>query len=548
VDVGAQLERARGYHRRHAWADAYDAFEAIDRVRPLDIDDLERLAESAHVLGRGEPAARLLQRVYQVHADAGRTGRAVRAAFYLWHTLIAEGEFAHAGGWIARAWRLAESEPDCAEVGYLLVPEAERQFGMGEFADAVETAGRMSALAARIGDRGDHDLVAIAAHIQGRARIRQGRVADGLALLDEALVGVTAGETSAGITSWIYCSAIDACRELHELRRAREWTVALNAWCDARPQYTGALSAVCRVHRAELLLLGGAWPDAVREARLACDQLTRGYGEAMAGPAFYQLAEAHRLGGQSAAAEEAYRAASRYGGQTQPGLALLWLAQGRVDAAAAAIGRALAETSPPLARFRLLPAYVEIMLAGHDVPAARDGAKELAGIAAAYRSPGVRARSAYAGGAVELAGGRPQTALPALREAWRLWCDLDAPYEAACARVLIGLACRALHDDGSAALELDAARSTFAELGAVVDLARTERMIGPGGGPDAGGLSRRELEVLRLVAAGKSNQAIAAELTISDRTVERHLSNIFAKLGVGSRTAAAAYAFAHGMH
>jgi ATP/maltotriose-dependent transcriptional regulator MalT len=321
----------------------------------------------------------------------------------------------------------------------------------------------------------------------------------------------------------------------------------LNAWCDARPQYTGALSAVCRVHRAELLLLGGAWPDAVREAQLACDQLTRGYGEAMAGPAFYQLAEAYRLGGDSGAADEAYRSASRYGGQTQPGLALLWLAQGRVDRSVAAIRRALAETAAPLARFRLLPAYVEIMLVRPDVAAAREGAKELDEIAAAYGTSGLRARSAYANGAVDLADARPQTALPALREAWQLWCDLDAPYEAACARVLIGLACRALQDDGSATLELDAARSTFARLGAGVDLARTDRMIRAAGGPDSGRLSRRELEVLRLVAAGRSNQAIAAELTISDRTVERHLSNIFVKLGVGSRTAAAAYAFAHGI-
>ena len=545
MDVAAELERAREYHRRQAWADAFDAFEAVDRVAPLAIDDLGRLAESAHILGRCDEAGRLLQRVYQVHADAGDTGAAVRAAFYLWHTLIAKGEFAHAGGWIARARRLAEPEPDCAEVGYLLVPEAERQFGAGEFAGAFATAARMTALGARIGD---HDLVAIAAHIQGRARIREGRVVEGLALLDEALVGVTAGETSAGITSWIYCSVIDACRELSELRRAREGTLALNAWCDARPQYTGVFSAVCRIHRAELLLLGGAWPDAVREAQLACEQLTRGYGEVMAGPAFYQLAEAYRLGGDPGAADEAYRNAGRYGGQTQPGLALLWLAQGGVDRSVAAIRRALAETALPLARFRMLPAYVEIMLARHDVAAAREGAAELADIAEVYGTPGLRARAAYAGGAVELADGSPEAALPELREAWQLWCDLDAPYEAACTRVLIGLACRALQDEDSAAMELDAARDTFARLGAVSDLARTERMIGDVGVPDAGRLSRREREVLRLVAAGKSNQAIAAELTISDRTVERHLSNIFVKLGVASRTAAAAYAFAHGIH
>ncbi len=261
MDVVAQLERAREYHRRQAWADACDAFQAIDGSSPLGIDDLERLAESTHILGRGDEAVSLLQRVYQVHADAGDIGDAVRCAFYLWHALLAKGEFAHAGGWIARAWRLAEAHPECAEVGYLLIPEAERQLGDGDFAGALATAERAVEMGGRSGNR---DLVIVATHIQGRVLIREGRVADGLALLDEAMVGITAGEASFGVTSWIYCSVIAACHELHELRRAREWTVALNAWCDARPQYTGAFSAVCRIHRAELLQLGGAWADAVR--------------------------------------------------------------------------------------------------------------------------------------------------------------------------------------------------------------------------------------------------------------------------------------------
>jgi ATP/maltotriose-dependent transcriptional regulator MalT len=544
VDVTAELDRAREYYRRQAWADACDTWEAIDRVAPLGIEDLGRLAESAHILGRGDDAIRLLQRVYQVYSGDGVTGQAVRTAFYLWHALIVKGEFAQAGGWIARAWRLAESEPDCAELGFLSIPEAERHFGEGDFAAAFDTAGRVAKLAGRLHDR---DLVAIAAHIQGRARIRQGRVVEGLALLDEALVEVTAGATSAGITSWIYCSVIDACRELHELRRAREWTSALSAWCDARPQYTGAFSAICRIHRAELLLLNGAWPDAVHEARLACEQLTRGYGEAMAGPAFYQLAEVHRLRGDLDAADEAYRSASRYGGQTQPGLALLWLTHGKVEVSVAAIRRALTETTHPLQRARMLPAYVEIMLAGHDRAAARVGAGELDEIAKVYDTAALHARSAHARGAVHLADGTPEAALPPLRQAWQRWSDLDVPYEAACTRVLIGLACRALRDEGSAVMELDAARHTFAQLGAVSDLTHTEALIGHREVGDATGLSPRELQVLRLVAAGRSNQAIAAELLISDRTVERHVSNIFVKLGVGSRTAAAAYAFTHGI-
>jgi ATP/maltotriose-dependent transcriptional regulator MalT len=542
VDVVAALDRARECHRRHAWADAVDAFRAVDRLAPLAIEDLGRLAECTHVLGRMDEAVPLLQRVYQAHIDAGDTGRAVRTAFFLWHALLVKGDFAQAGGWLARGRRLAEIQPDCAQLGYLLVPQAERHFGEGDHAAAFTTAGQAVALAGR---SGDHDLVAMAVHIQGRVRIRQGQVVEGLALLDEALVEVTAGATSPGITSWIYCSVIDACRELQELRRAREWTLALNAWCDARPQYTGVLSAICRTHRAELLLMDGAWPDAVREARVACEQLTRGIGEAMAGPAFYQLAEAHRLRGDATAADEAYRNASRYGSQTQPGLALLWLAQGKVDASLAAIRRTLAETTAPLQRSRLLPAYVEILLASHEAAAtAHNAATELHEIAQVYGTAALHARSAYAHGAVFLADGSPDKALPALRRAWQLWCDLDAVYEAARTRVLIGLACRALHDDGSAALELDAARDTFARLGAVTDLHRADRLLGAS---EPAGLSPREREVLLLVAAGRSNQAIGAALAISERTVERHVSNIFTKLGVGSRTAAAAYAFKHGI-
>ncbi|GIF74945.1 helix-turn-helix domain-containing protein [Asanoa siamensis] len=526
------LERAREHHRRHAWVDACAAFRAAE---PLAVDDLERLAECTQVLGRIDDAVVLRQRLYAGYVSAGAVGPAMRTAFYLAHALVVKDEPALAGGWLARAHRLAPpGATPPAEVGYLLIPEAERRFGAGDPAAAFATATEVAAFGGRLGDP---DLTAIAVHIQGRARIRQGRVVEGLALLDEALVEVSSGTTAAPVTSWIYCSVIDACRELHELRRAREWTLALNAWCDARPQYTGVFSAVCRIHRAELLLLGGDWPGAVREARLACDQLTTGYGSALAGAAHYQLAEAHRLRGDAAGAAGAYRVAGSFGGPTQPGLALLWLAQGRVEAAAAAVRRALGETEHPLARARLLPAYVEIMLAATDLAAARSGAEELRGIAVAFDTAGLRARRAYAVGIVHLNAGDADAALPELRRAGALWRELAAPYEAARTGIGIGLACRMLGDEASATLELDTARETLGRLGAVDPAAR----------PSPAGLSPRELEVLRLVAAGRSNRAIADTLSISDRTVERHVSNILTKFGVDSRTAAAAYAFAHGI-
>jgi DNA-binding CsgD family transcriptional regulator/tetratricopeptide (TPR) repeat protein len=541
MDVAAELERARAAHASQAWADACDVFAAIDAVAPLAVADLEQWSEAADILGRAE-AISVLQRVYQARVDAGEIGAAVRAAFWLSHALNFNGEFAKAGGWIARAGRLLQTQPDCAERGYLLIPDAERQHGERDYAAALASAERAAELGARCGDR---DLVTAATHIQARAVIQLGRVEEGLGLLDEAMLGVTAGNTSPRVTGWIYCGTIGACHDLHEVRRAREWTIALNAWCDALPQFTGAYSGVCRIHRSELLQLGGSWTDAVREAKLACEHLTRGYGERVAGAAFYQLGEIHRLRGQHSDAEAAYQRASQYGWNTQPGLALLRLAQGKVDASVAAIRRALGEESEPLARSRLLPAHVEIMLAAKDLDAARDDVTELSKVADNYPTPALQAQARLAQGAVLLAAGCAEEALPVLRAAWRTWQDLDAPYESARVRTLIGRACIALGDADTASMEWDAARQVFHRLGAAPDLTRLHALARPHEGADASGLSARQLEVLRLLAAGKTNRTIATELYLSEKTVDRHVSNIFTKLGVASRTAAATYALEH---
>ncbi|HEV7656700.1 MAG TPA: LuxR C-terminal-related transcriptional regulator [Mycobacteriales bacterium] len=540
----ADLERARELHRRQAWADACDQFAVVDAVSPLTVDDLERFAESVQILGRGDQAARLLERAYGAHVDAGTVGPAMRCAFWLHEALALLGEFGHAGGWIARAGRLAEVRSGGDEAGYLLIPEAEHLFAGGDVESAFATAARAADLGTRCGDL---DLVTLATHLQGRARIKQERPVEGLAFLDEAMVGVTAGDTSVRVTGWVYCSTIVACHELHEVRRAREWIRALNAWCDSQPQFTGAYSGVCRIHRAELLRLGGAWSDAAREARLACEQLTQGYGAGLAGAAFYELAEVLRLLGETTDAEDAYRRASQYGWETQPGLALLRLAQGRADLAGAAIRRSLGERTDPLERSHLLPAQIEIMLAAGDADAARAGATELAAIARQHDRPALSARSAHGQGAVDLGDGRAQVALPALRQACQLWRELDAPYEEARVRVLVGRACRMLGDEDTAAMELDAARQAFRRLGAAPDLAIIEALTRRYRAGEASGLSLREIEVLRLIAAGRTNHAIAVELVLSERTVARHVSNIFTKLSVGSRTAAALYAFEHGL-
>jgi ATP/maltotriose-dependent transcriptional regulator MalT len=254
----------------------------------------------------------------------------------------------------------------------------------------------------------------------------------------------------------------------------------------------------------------------------------------------------HRLQGRLEAAEAAYREASRLGREPQPGLAMLRLAQGNEDAAAAAIRRAVSETTQPLKRAALLPAYVKIMVETGDIEAANGARLELEAIAERQGSDMLAAMAAEADGDVALAEGEDRVALLALRRAWEAWQELEAPFDAARARVLLALACRSLGDEDTAALELATARDSFVELEALPAVAWVDSLLRRTPADDTHGLTARELEVLRLVAAGKSNREIAGALSISDHTARRHLQNIFAKLGVSSRAAATAFAYERG--
>jgi ATP/maltotriose-dependent transcriptional regulator MalT len=363
--------------------------------------------------------------------------------------------------------------------------------------------------------------------------------------VDETMVAVTAGELSPIVAGIVYCNTIGFCQGVYELRRAREWTAALTRWCEQQPDMV-AHNGLCLVHRAQLMTLGGAWRDALEELHRLGRRFTEGVlNQRALGHAAYQRGEVRRLQGEFEASEAAYREASRFGREPQPGLALLRLAQGNRDAAAAAIRRAVGETTQPLKRAALLPAYVEIMLVVGEVEVARSACRQLEEIAERQGSDALDAMSAHARGAVALADGDARAALVALRRAWHVWQELEAPYEAARARVLVGLACRLLGDEDTAALELEAASGTFAELGAATDHRWVDSLRGRTALTDTHGLTARELEVLRLVAAGKSNREIASVLVISEHTVARHLQNIFAKLRVSSRTAASAFAFEH---
>jgi DNA-binding NarL/FixJ family response regulator len=542
VGGDGDLMRGREAAGRLAWADAYAALSLADQSSSLAVEDLELLGTAAYLLGHTEDCLRALQRAQQLHAEAGDRRRAARCALWLAFHLSGRGELAPAGGWLARANRLLEHEPpDCAERGHLLLPVAIQHIVAGNNAAAQE----VSARAAGIGRHaGDADLAALALHVQGRALVRLGRVGEAMAAFDEAMVAVVAGELSPVVVGTVYCSMLEGCQEILEWRRAHEWTEALTAWCDSQPDMV-AFSGRCLVHRAEILHLRGAWPQAVEEARRAGERLAHAADSWATGAAFYWQGEVYRVLGDFAAAEDAYQQASRWGRQPQPGLALLRLAQGRTDAAQTASRRVVAETTDRLGRAKLLPAHVEIMLAVGEIEAAADAADELTGIAERYDTPALRAVADHARGAVLLAQDDARAAVVALRGAWQAWRELEAPYEAARVRVLVGLGCRALGDEEAAAMELDAARGVFAQLGATPDLARLEALAHREAAWKAHGLTERELQVLRLVATGTTNHAIASQLFVAEKTVDRHVSNIFTKLGVSSRAAATAYAYQH---
>ena len=425
------------------------------------------------------------------------------------------------------------------EHGQLWLAEARVARGRGNAESELSYAQR----AIEVGHRfGDADLVVLGRYIEGRLLVRQGKVDDGMATLDEAMLAAAQGELGPMATGQVYCNVIAACQELGDLRRAAQWTEALRGWCESQP--ASVFPGLCRVHRAEVLRLRGAWSEAEHEARQASENLVETM-PAFASEALYQLGEVRRQRGELDEAELAFRQASDLGREPQPGLALVRLAQGKMDAAAAGVRRGLAQESNRLTRARLLAARVEIAIAGGDLPDASAAAGELGGIAREYGSVALQAAAAFAHGRVELAGGHAPAALGSLHRSWELWQAADCPFEAAETRRALGLACLEVGDVDGAELALSSSLAVFERLGATAEAARTAGLLGAR--PPAAGLTRREVEVLRLVAAGKSNRKIAAELYLSVKTVARHLSNIFCKIDVTSRAAATAFAYEHGL-
>lgn len=541
--MGDTFGRGRKSFEQQVWADAYVQLSTADQETPLEPEDRERLATAAYLIGRDADSEDHWARAHQTFLDRGNIERAARCAFWLGFGLLNRGERARGAGWIARAQRLVDDvESPCVVEGFLLLPVALRRLGEGD----PQAAHTLSSRAADLGDRfSNADLMTLGRLGRGQSLVRMEEADAGVALLDEAMAAVEAGTVSPIVAGIVYCAVLEVCQEIYDLRRAQEWTASMSRWCESQ---TGLVPyrGQCSVRRAELLQLHGAWPDAMHEAKQVCERLAEASGDPATGAAFYQKAELHRLQGEFAQAEDAYRQASRWGQKPQPGLALLRRDQGRLEAAAAAIRREVEEAQTPARRSRVLPAYIEIMLAADDRQAARPAADELSQMATELDAPLLDAAAAHAQGAVLLAEEEAHAALEALRHAWRVWEALEAPYESARVRVLLGRACRALGDEDTAEMELDAARWVFQQLGATPDLARVDALMPHAVSSEAHhGLTPRQLQVLRRVTAGKTNKAIADELFISERTVERHMSNIFHRLNVSSRAAATAYAYEH---
>ena len=535
------VDEGREAYAREAWSDAYSRLLAAHREGPLGPDDVELLAMAAYLIGRDEESDDWLERAHQGHLRQGDAPRAVRCAFWLAMGFFERGQVARGGGWLARAQRLLdEGGLDCVERGYLLIPVALECLEGGDPAGARERFADAVAIAQRFKDP---DLVTVGRLGEGSGLLRLGRVGEGVALLDEAMVAVTAGDVSPIVVGMSYCIMIDACREIFDVRRIREWTSTLDRWLDRHPDQA-PFRGQCLLHRAELLQLQGRWTDALAEAERALHLFSVPEPRPAVGSAHYQRAELHRLRGEYAEAEAAYHEAGAWGRVPLPGLAWLRLAEGDVETAEGAIRRAVGEASDPVHRAALLPAYVEILLAAGDVAAARTGADELAGVAGLIGAPLLRAAADFADGAVRLAEGDAAGACGALERAWTGWRELGAPLEAARAAALMAAACDAVGDRATATVHREAARAGLTELGAAAELAR---LSPPARVPRTSPLTSREREVLALIASGRTNRAIAEELFLSEKTVARHVSNIFTKIGVSSRSAATAWAYENGL-
>jgi DNA-binding CsgD family transcriptional regulator len=538
VDSTEHLKVARAAFSRADWGAACDGFRAASERSELGADDLNALGDAAWWLGDVDAALTAYEGAYRLYLQGAQPRQAAVSAVGLAVSLFLRGDVELGSGWMNRAKRLLRDEPGGPEHGYVLYLDMEAALAEGKLDGVIDKARMIGELGQRYGDA---NLLAEGVLFEGRALVRRGQMTQGLALLDEAMVAVLSDELTPEWAGNIYCHLMAAFHELADIRRAAEWVEATTRWLATLPEAV-LFTGICRVHRSQVLQSRGAWEQAEYEAVRVCEELAT-FHVVGAAEGHYQVGEIRRLRGDLTAAGDAYQKAHERGRDPQPGLALLRLAEGRLQAASASIRSALiAQPGDPLGRSKLLSAQVEIAVAASDYDEAEAACAELEEIAALFGTSGLQAAAAHARGAFLLATGPSEEALPTLRRACGRWRELDAPYYAARACLLLAQAYGQLEDEDAAERELDAAEFEFERLGAALDLAKLRALRGLRS-PD--GLTPRQVEVLALVAAGKSNRQIAAELTISEKTVARHLENIFTKLGLSSRAAAAVYAVEH---
>jgi DNA-binding CsgD family transcriptional regulator len=541
ADEADALETARAYMAVGAWEEALDAVRAVTAAPDgAEADRLDIVADAAWWLGRLDDCIDAREKAYAQYEAQGDRRRAGQCAVWLWEHHQIKARPAIAGGWLRRARRALETDTESIEYGHLVLREAEVAHGSGDLDGATALARDALALARRLSSA---DLEAEALQTVGRVLIDAGRLAEGLGHLDEAMLSAVEGKLRPYTTGKVYCSLISACEQLGDLRRAAEWTDATLRWSESHP--LAMWPGICRVHHAALLQLRGDWGAAEREARQACVELD-GFHVPNVAAGYVEIGEIRRRLGDLGGAEEAFARAEEICGQQSAGLALVRLAQRRVDAATTIITRMLAEqTWNQLARGKLLPARVQIAVAADDLAAAAEATSELERIAADYDSPALSAAALSSRGRLQLAQGDAAAACGTLRGALQRWQQLEVPYEVATVRLLLGQACRQCGDEDGATRSFASAAVIFDRLGAALDARRIRDLTSPSSLP--AGLTERETEVLRLVASGQTNKEMAATLHLSERTVARHLSNIFTKIGVSSRTAAAAFAYENGL-
>jgi len=538
------ITKGQDAYRNQQWAEAYALLSAADQESALEPDVLFRMGVAAYLLGKDSECTHIWSQAHAEFLDREQKNRAVYCAFWLGMTLSSRGEKIRGSGWFARARRITEDIPeDCPEKGFLFLPKGLQYLAE----DNGESAYTQFKQALTIGKQFDNaELVILGRLGCGQALISQNRISEGTALLDEVMISVEAGEVFPIAVGIVYCAVVTTCHLIYDYQRAQEWTSVLSHWCESQPEMI-PFRGECLVRRAEVLQWRGEWSQAIDEIGHACDILSDPFRQSTAGLAYYRKGELHRMRGEFSAAESAYQQASNLGKKPQPGLALLWLAQDKIEAAKKAIQLAIDARQDNTSRTKLLPACIEIMLAAGAIDQAQTAANDLFDISEAIEAPYLRAIAAREKGAVLLARKNSEEALSWLRKSWQILKDLDMPHETARTRILTGVAHQQLGDQDTAELEFESAKWLLKQIGAPFELPKIAALNQSTSSDELRGLSKRELQVLQLVASGKTNKSIASQLYISERTVDRHVSNILLKLDVASRTEATAFAYKHNL-